>query len=372
MKLSLPVPRFNFTAHIIRLGAALGLIGLLLLPLPAQADGALLRVDPPALYLIQNQVKTLTLVLENAQEVYGLSVKASFDPAVVEVVDADPVQAGLQMTPGPFLKPDFLVLNTADNQTGALEFVVTQTNPSPPVSGTGVVLAIQFRGKSPATQSPFTITAVDIVNRQGTKLSVESQNGAFEVAASGAPGTNPVFLPLILTHQQPLTSDASAAVSEANPAPINYDYARVSGSVVLQGHAAPDASSTVTLTDLDNNFAPTVVNIDPATGNFTASVPVLPGGTTYQLEASHALYVSGRVTQRLAPNNNYPAVTITPKGGDADNNGKIETDDLVCISQDFGDSPGSCGDSGSSDINNDGVVNILDLVLAGANFMQTP
>ncbi len=61
--------------------------------LPAQslwAQGAppVLRPEPAVLEIGQGQVETVSIVLENAQEVYAIDVQASFDPAVVEVVDA--------------------------------------------------------------------------------------------------------------------------------------------------------------------------------------------------------------------------------------------------------------------------------------------
>jgi hypothetical protein len=155
----------------------------------------------------QGQVETLDIVLENAQDVYGVDVRASFDPAVVEVVDADPSRDGIQMLPGSFLKPDFMVRNLADNAAGTLQYVITQVNPSQPVTGTGVICSVQFRGKLLGQESALTIGFVEIANRRGVKLSVRGQNGRLAVvqpkpptpapapSATPAPPASPTALP---------------------------------------------------------------------------------------------------------------------------------------------------------------------------------
>ena len=66
-------------------GAALAWI-LLAAPLHAQTDTAILRFDPPTLEVGDGQVEQVNIILENAHDVYGIDVRAEFDPAVVQVV----------------------------------------------------------------------------------------------------------------------------------------------------------------------------------------------------------------------------------------------------------------------------------------------
>ncbi len=161
-------------------------------PAWAQAQAAIVRPQPSVLEIGQGQVETLDILLENAQDVYGIDVRASFDPAVVEVVDADPSRDSVQMTPGSFLKPDFMVRNVADNAAGTLQYVITQINPSEPVTGTGVILSVQFRGKLLGQQSELTIGFVEIADRHGVKLSVQGQNGRLAVVQPKPPTPAPV------------------------------------------------------------------------------------------------------------------------------------------------------------------------------------
>ena len=115
-------------------------------PIWAQdSGGATILFDPATVDVAAGQMVTLNIVLEDASEAYGIDLRASFDPALVEIVDADSAQDGVQMTPGAFLKPDFVVRNAADNTTGALRYVVTQVNPTLPATGSGVILSLQAR-----------------------------------------------------------------------------------------------------------------------------------------------------------------------------------------------------------------------------------
>ncbi len=138
-------------------------------PVSAQDGQAQVRTDPAVLEVGKGQIETLQILLVNAQNVYGIDLQASFDPAMVEVVDADAKQDGVQMFPGDFLKPDFVVRNTADNKTGTLHYAVTQLNPTPPANGEGVILSIQFLGKAAGVKTALTFVSVQIADRRGVK-----------------------------------------------------------------------------------------------------------------------------------------------------------------------------------------------------------
>ena len=152
----------------------------------AQAGEALLRTDPARLEISAGQVETLKILLVNAEAVYGIDFQAAFNPAVVEVVDAEAAQTGVQMKAGIFPKPDFIVRNTADNITGTLRYVVTQINPTPPASGTGTVLSIQFRGKVQGKSSKLTFTSAVIADRRGVKQPITTQEANLVVVPPSA------------------------------------------------------------------------------------------------------------------------------------------------------------------------------------------
>ena len=82
------------------------------LPASAQGQTAVVRSDPAVLEISPGQVATLTIILADAQDVYGIDVRATFDPQRVEVVDADPAKDGVQLAPGTFPQPDFVARNS--------------------------------------------------------------------------------------------------------------------------------------------------------------------------------------------------------------------------------------------------------------------
>ncbi len=175
----------------------LGWIVILLLGLPSQAvlaqdGGALVRADPPVLEVGQGQIETLQILLVNAENVYGIDLQVRFDPAVVEVVDADPRQDGVQMTPGTFLKPDFVALNTANNTTGILRYVVTQLNPTLPANGEGVILVIQFLGKVAGVETSLDIVSVQIADRRGVKQPVTARDADLVAVPPKPPTPTPI------------------------------------------------------------------------------------------------------------------------------------------------------------------------------------
>jgi hypothetical protein len=164
-------------------------------------------------------------MIVNANAIYGVDLQATFDPAVMEVMDTDSSQTGVQMVPGVFLKPDFKVRNMADNKTGTLRYVVTQLNPTPPASGTGILLSIQFRGKTKGASSKLIFTSVVIADRRGAKLPVTTR-GADLIIVPRKPSTptplrTPTLVPATPTlHAATLTrsrAQPSATAAQNNP-----------------------------------------------------------------------------------------------------------------------------------------------------------
>lgn len=159
----------------------------------------------------------------------------------------------------------------------------------------------------------------------------------------------------------------ATATDTPTPSPTPLRTALIQGVIHLQGRARPLTAGSVTLSDDASRFSPVTVNFDSETGAFVAEVFVEDGGSTYILVATHRLYLSAQVNVTVMPGGTFDVGTATLRGGDADNNGVIEVNDLACIGGDFGGTPTNC----DSDINGDGIVNILDLILGGGNFGLT-
>lgn len=206
-----------------RLAAFLLVMLVCAIPVSAQGQTATVRGDPGDLEIRSGEVVTLTIVLVEAEDVYGIDVRATFDPQMIEVVDADPAKDGVQLAPGAFPQPDFVARNIADNQAGTLRYVVTQVNPTEPASGTGIVFIAQIRGKAPGG-TVLTLGPVEMADRVGQLLPVAVQEVSIRIAAeeeASAPNPEPTSAAMLPATTEPATPDASAAASQSTgPSPV--------------------------------------------------------------------------------------------------------------------------------------------------------
>ena len=207
----------------------------------AQGGGTLVRPDPIVLEVGEGQIETLQILLVNAINIYGIDLQASFDPSVVEVVDADSKQSGVQMTPGGFLKPDFVVRNVADNRAGTLQYVATQLNPTPPANGGGVVLLIKFRGKAIEARSKFTIISVQIADRRGVKQPVTVQDADLIIVPQKPPTLTPVLIPTHISAMPiPFASTITRAKSQSTPLPTKTAQQDFPTATIERNSISPD------------------------------------------------------------------------------------------------------------------------------------
>lgn len=193
------------------------------LPLPVSAQGkTIIHPAPATLEVGVGQTETWSLVIEGVKDLYGVEIRAHFDPGIVQVASSDPASTQIQMTPGDFVKPDFLVRNQVDNAKGTIEFVLTQTNPTPPAQGNGTLVSIQFSGKIVGKNSPFVIDHVKFSDRNGKTIPVTSQNGQIAVVQPKPPTPTPVSIAAPAPTALP-TAQTSARSDDADsePAPVS-------------------------------------------------------------------------------------------------------------------------------------------------------
>jgi LysM repeat protein len=153
--------------------------------LAATTDAKLL---PGTQSLDVGQMTTVTLRVENVQDLYGYQVTINFDPALLEVIDADPGKPGVQVGLGTFISPDYVPQNTADNNAGTIECVVSQVAPSTSANGSGALLTISFRGKS-AGLSSIQLNPLILASAQGTEIPANIHNATISVGSTGPTAT---------------------------------------------------------------------------------------------------------------------------------------------------------------------------------------
>jgi len=220
---------------------------------------------------------------------------------------------------------------------GVVKFAASKQAPAVPVSGSGTVAQVTLNA---ITAGIYDITLSDVLlgDRDGNKITAEVALDKVTVEVCGL--------------------------------------ATVKGKVLLQGRGTPPTGTTPptngTVTLADAGYGAFSAAFD-ANGTFTINnVKVAPLGTSYTVTAAHGLYLSNNTrVESLTPGATVTLIETKLKGGDANNDSVIDTADLGCIGGSFGAAPVGCGTTGSggsSDINADGLVNILDLVLPGGNY----
>ena len=162
------------------------------------ADGqAILATDPSGALVGVNGLVDVDLVISNVENLYGAEVSLSFDPTVVMVIDADPLMPGIQISPGEFPWPDFVVSRTADNEAGTIRYVVTQLSPRTPVSGRGVLATITFAGLKPG-ETGLDFGDYILANVDGEEIETLPQDGVLTVTLVDPHPVYEVYLPLVV------------------------------------------------------------------------------------------------------------------------------------------------------------------------------
>jgi len=117
---------------------------------------------------------------------------------------------------------------------------------------------------------------------------------------------------------------------------------------------------TILLKNADDTLAASVTaNAD---GTFSLSVPA--GTYTIVAMASGFLSAQGSVTLSADTGNTIPAVSLL--AGDIDNNNVIDQFDAMTIGMNY-----NTAIPDAADLNNDGIINVLDLELLAGNYRKT-
>jgi len=153
----------------------------------AAGDGpALVQGDPASLTLGPGDVRSISLRVDNAADVYGVELHLRFDPAILEVIDPQTGQPARAIAPGDWMRHGFAALNRVDNTAGLIDYAVTLVAPAPSLSGGGPVAVITFRGKAVgATQ--LTVQKAIVASREGKEIASQWRHATLTVTSPAPP-----------------------------------------------------------------------------------------------------------------------------------------------------------------------------------------
>jgi hypothetical protein len=153
-------------------------------------DAATITFSPSPVTIAGCDSVLVNVMVNDVVNLYGADVQISFDPAVLEVVDANPTKPGVQVLNGGFLVKPWILYDTANNTTGVIHFVATQINPTPPANGTGILITINFRARTAATSSSLNFTFTQLADREGATIPASATHSTANIVAPAAPVIN--------------------------------------------------------------------------------------------------------------------------------------------------------------------------------------
>lgn len=244
--------------------------------------------------------------------VYGVQASCAVDPTIVEA------QSGAF---GNFFDSPYLVgANQADGAAGTWIGAISQQNPNPPVSGSGILATLTYQALTPGSTS---LTCEPLF----------SDRNGFEMSSSASPCTITVL-----------------------------EYGSISGTVSYQGrlaHANIEIVATGPVTNSD---------LTDSSGDF--EIGQLRGGD-YQVKADASSYLPACTMSDVAVSsgNTTTLPLTTLRGGDVNDDIYdtllIDIGDATRLTASFG-LPASA--DLQADINADGTINIQDLTILGGNY----
>lgn len=318
----------------------------------ARAAGTLTSTQPAGSYYVQVQPQSgsgaYNILLQQQQGTSELSASATIEP------------------------PSILVGETA---------LVSISLNNVPVSG---LTSAEFTcNVDPVLVEIGNITATNLFGSDPASALNGPQNGNFIFAIAGSHGqratTSGVAFTFTLRGLQPghVVVNCTVRISQGNQQLTTIPFfpatLLISGSVpvtptatslpslpVINGRAIAYKPATIRLYAADASLVNTVVT--DAGGNFSMTAP--PGN--YMITAGVEGYLGAQGNVTLATGAVVTLPTITLLAGDIDGNSVIDQFDVLTIGMGYNTALPS-----AADLNNDGVINILDLELLAANYRRS-
>lgn len=249
-------------------------------------DGVVVRLEPATPQVNIGDVFDVAIRIDNATNLAGADVQLLFNPAVLQVRDADPGAEGTQIQPGDFLVPYFIATNVVSNTTGNIQYAVVQLPATSPVSGNGWLATITFQAIAPGT-SPLDFTQAILANDLAQPIPATTQSG--QVTAGQGPTSTPTHTPVPGQATATFTSTPIPGTPTFTSTPLPGTPTFTPSPTLIAATSTPTPTSTPLPTPTPT---PTATNTPAA-----PAVEIPPGATVgfcYRVQPGETLYSLGQ------------------------------------------------------------------------------
>lgn len=306
----------------------------------------------------RGQTADSNIIIELAnlsQGVSGIEIHLTFDPNVVEVMDANTTQPGVQVYLYPldtfFTGGIFVAQNRANNAIGTIDIAVSQSGGVPVTNGTVVVATVRWHGKENGCTQPAMGAGTQFSDSDGYPIVVtDFAPGDVCVTNESPPTPTPTVTPTFTPIPTPTPTSTPPPSSAC----------KISGTVKMQGRT-DHSGALLTAENADTGARPQVVLSD-SDGNFEMSVDC---GCRYSLIATmNGHYLTAQTAPQQVDQDTC-VQTIKLAGGDVTTDDVIDIRDVAYIAYRFRKTD---ADALTADVTGDGKVDILDLTVTAANY----
>ncbi len=326
-----------------------------------------LRLAPTNVRVVEGQELRLAIWVDDVENLYRVELHLDYDWAALEVQDADPERASVQIEPGPIFCDTCAPWNEAAD--GRINFVAQRKPADGSFSGSGVLAYITLRitATEPATyQVSFDQPTTEVLDPADDPILVERFTGA-------AITLPPPLVTLTGWVTREGGGDDGRSVANVTLYPVTSPFEPVSWGRTCTGEVGDFVLRVA------DNPQPPPVEISPG-GDPPTSTACMNRWAFVRLDFTNYL---SECYWECADGEVRDIGWHTLEGGDVNRDGCVNILDVVGIIGDFGDvadtpcyvscsecpaDPSLSNVAPSYDVNGDCRVNILDLTQAAGNF----
>ncbi len=270
--------------------------------------------QPPSQTVVPGTMFDVQVVIQGVTNLSTVDLRINFDPAVLAVVDQDPVQPGVQILPGTVFPSDNPLFNQTDNTNGIINYSILGLA-SGPFSGDGVIATVRFQALAAGT-SDLLFDYLVLTDPSTAEIPATGQAGQVTVSggATETPTPTETLTPtLTATATETLTPTLTVTATETPTATL---------PVTATPTVTVTATSTATATPTVTGTVPITVTATPTNTPVFVSLPlilkdhvVLPPTATPTLSPTPAPTPTDTLTPTVGPSptpSATPTETLTP------------------------------------------------------------